>query len=180
MTIHTTLSFSRSLTPRLPTSPPPTTPTTRTPHPQSYSSKQHPSQQTAPVPVLQACDVTALVAVQAQVTVLQKAQAMLSCHLELDSWAEIWAAADGQQAFDATTSRVAHAMTAHVIGDLLPNFAYCEPTHRFARMVSFYGAASACCAVLCCAVLQLQYAVLCSSTCGLGRSAVLQHQAGAP
>ena len=84
---------------------------------------------------LQASDVTAVVAIQAQVAVLQKAHAMLSCHLDLDSWAEIWACADGQQAFDATTSRVAHAMTAHVVGDLLPNFAYCEPTHRFARMV---------------------------------------------
>ena len=84
---------------------------------------------------MQASDITALVAVQAQVAVLQEAHAMLSCHLELDSWAETWAAADVQQAFDATTSRVAHAMTVHVIGDLLPNFAYCEPTHRFARMV---------------------------------------------
>lgn len=85
---------------------------------------------------MQASDVTALVAIQGQVAVLQKAHAMLAHHLELDSWAEIWAAADGQQAFDATTSRVAHAATAHVIGDLLPNFAYCEPTQRFTRMVS--------------------------------------------
>ena len=84
---------------------------------------------------LQASDITAAVAIQAQVAVLQKAHTTLSCHLDLNTWAEIWAGADGQQAFDATTSRVAHALTAHVVGDLLPNFAYCEPTHRFARMV---------------------------------------------
>ena len=100
----------------------------------NYSRKtQGKSLSTAAV---QASDVTAVVAIHGQVAVLQKAHAMLADHLELDSWAEIWAAADGQQAFDAASSRVAHAMTAHIIGDLLPNFAYCEPTHRFTRMVS--------------------------------------------
>lgn len=86
--------------------------------------------------LLQASDITALVALQGQVAVLQQAHALLANHLELDSWAEVWAAADGQQSFDATTSRVAQALTAHVVGDLLPDFAFCEPTHRFARMVS--------------------------------------------
>ena len=103
------------------------------------------------IAVLQASDITALVAVQGQVAVLQQAHAMLSNHLDLDSWAEMWAAGDGQQAFDATTSRVALAMTAHVIGDLLPNFAYCEPTHRFTRMVSGCPA-EPCCSASCCRV----------------------------
>lgn len=73
---------------------------------------------------------------EGQVAVLQKAHSMLSSHLELDSWAELWAAADGQQGFDPTTSHVSHAVTAHVIDDLLPNFAFCEPTQRFTRLVS--------------------------------------------
>ena len=85
---------------------------------------------------LQASDVTALVAVEGQVAILQRAHSMLSSHLELDQWAQIWAAADGQQGFDSTTSRVAHAVASHIIGDLLPNFAYCEPTQRFTRLVS--------------------------------------------
>ena len=107
---------------------------------------------------MQASDVTAVVATHGQVAVLQKAHAMLADHLELDSWAEIWAAADGRQAFDATTSRAAHAMTANIIGDLLPNFAYCEPTHRFTRMVS---AVLQCCAALLVQILNAVFAVLC-------------------
>lgn len=86
--------------------------------------------------ILQASDITALVAVEGQVAILQRAHSMLSSHLVLDSWAQIWAVADGQQGFDSTSSRVAHAVTAHVIGDLLPNFAYSEPTQRFTRLVS--------------------------------------------
>ena len=118
---------------------------------------------------MQASDVTALVAVQAQVAVLQEAHAMLSCHLDLDSWAETWAAADGQQAFAATASRVAHAMTAHMIGDLLPNFAYCEPTHRFARMVR----AAAHHHMQCC--VAAPYAMMhCNDATALGHCIILQ------
>ena len=73
--------------------------------------------------------------IQGQVAVLRKAHAMLSEHLELDSWAELWAAADGQQGFDAYSGRTALAVTRHLLTDLLPNFGFCEPTGRFARLV---------------------------------------------
>ena len=98
---------------------------------------------------VQASDITALVAVESQVAILQRAHLMLSAHLELDSWAEVWAAADGQQAFDSTTSRMAHAVTGHVLRDLLPNFAYCEPTQRYTCLVSAVPPLSAwqCCRV---------------------------------
>ncbi len=60
---------------------------------------------------------------------------MLSAHLQLDTWAQTWAEADGQQAFDAFSGRMAHCITVQVLTDLLPNFGYCEPTQRFTRLV---------------------------------------------
>ena len=86
--------------------------------------------------VLQASNITSLVAIDGQVATLRKAHKMLSQHLELDTWAEIWAGADGQKAHDTFTGRLAHAITVHVLSDLLPNFGYCEPTQRFTRLVS--------------------------------------------
>ncbi len=84
---------------------------------------------------MQASNITSLVSLEGQVAVLQKAHAMLSAHLELDTWAQIWAEADGQQAFDAFSGRMAHCITVQVLTDLLPNFGYCEPTQRFTRLV---------------------------------------------
>ena len=84
---------------------------------------------------MQASNITSLVSIERQMAVLQKAHTMLSSHLELDSWAEIRAEADGQKAFDAFTGRLAHATTVHVLSDLMPNFGYCEPTQRFTRLV---------------------------------------------
>lgn len=85
---------------------------------------------------MQASNITSLVSIEAQVAVLRKAHTMLSAHLELDSWAQTWAEADGQQAFDAFSGRMAHCITVQVLTDLLPNFGYCEPTQRFTRLVS--------------------------------------------
>ena len=84
---------------------------------------------------MQASDITCLVSLEGQVAVLQRAHAMLSAHLELDSWAQMWAAADAQQAFDSFTGRIAHCITVQALSDLLPNFGYCEPTQRFTRLV---------------------------------------------
>lgn len=86
---------------------------------------------------MQASNITCLVSIQGQVAVLEKAHAMLSAHLELDTWAQTWAEADGQQAFDAFSGRVAHCTTVQVLTDLLSNFGYCEPTQRFTRLVSY-------------------------------------------
>ncbi len=86
---------------------------------------------------VQASNITSLVSIEGQVAVLQKAHSMLSAHLELDTWSQIWAEADGQQAFDTFTGRLAHSVTVHVLSDLLPNFGYCEPTQRFTRLVRF-------------------------------------------
>ena len=84
---------------------------------------------------MQASNITSLVSIDGQVAVLRKAHAMLSAHLELDTWAQTWAEADGQQAFDAFSGRMAHCITVQVLTDLLPNFGYCEPTQRFTRLV---------------------------------------------
>ncbi|KAA6416660.1 MAG: component of SCAR regulatory complex, partial [Trebouxia sp. A1-2] len=88
------------------------------------------------VALCEASNITCLVSIQGQVAVLEKAHAMLSAHLELDTWAQTWAEADGQQAFDAFSGRVAHCTTVQVLTDLLSNFGYCEPTQRFTRLAA--------------------------------------------
>ena len=60
---------------------------------------------------------------------------MLALHLDLDPWEVIWATADGRQSVAAPGSRVAQHVCQQVVEDLLPNFGYCEPTQRFARLV---------------------------------------------
>ncbi|KAL0041117.1 hypothetical protein WJX77_005471 [Trebouxia sp. C0004] len=88
------------------------------------------------VALCEGSNITSLVSIEGQVAVLQKAHAMLSAHLELDTWAQMWAEADGQQAFDAFSGRMAHCITVQVLTDLLPNFGYCEPTQRFTRLAA--------------------------------------------
>ncbi|KAL0046332.1 hypothetical protein WJX82_009330 [Trebouxia sp. C0006] len=88
------------------------------------------------VALCEASNITSLVSLKGQVAVLQNAHAMLSAHLELDTWAQIWAEADGQQAFDAFSGRIAHCITVQVLTDVLPNFGYCEPTQRFTRLAA--------------------------------------------
>lgn len=84
---------------------------------------------------MQANDLTALVAFQGQVAVLQRTHSMLAVHLDLDPWEVIWAGADGRQSINEPGSRLAQHVCQQLVQDLLPNFGYCEPTQRFARLV---------------------------------------------
>ena len=84
---------------------------------------------------MQTSDITALVGFQGQVAVLQRTHAMLAVHLDLDPWEVMWARADGRQSVTDSSSRVAQHVCQQVVDDLLPNFSYCEPTQRFARLV---------------------------------------------
>lgn len=86
--------------------------------------------------LLQASDIASIVAIEAQVAVLRRTHLMLARQLELDAWEVIWARADGAQNLADLTSRVAQHVSQQVVQDLLPNFGYCEPTQRFARLVS--------------------------------------------
>lgn len=84
---------------------------------------------------MQANDLTALVAFRGQVAVLQRTHSMLAVHLDLDPWEVIWASADGRQSIAEPGSRLAQHVCQQLVQDLLPNFGYCEPTQRFARLV---------------------------------------------